>query len=220
MYYRLKYGGLQFGTKHKLNVVIKRLLNEVVKPSPNLTVNDVFDKALSAAIVKLKHIHKIEPLNSTIDLKLCAKIGELLGERRVGEEEKLDREIGKLLSGELLPPPYTSETERCDKEFARIFGGSGAVAFTAFEYNGVYRGRDPKKVANMDRSARYGDPRSGGLSGNSYFDAEHLYNFPHLSGNKDATQNTEIYVPPDFEGQPTKPTPGSGVVTLFYKKAW
>jgi hypothetical protein len=53
--------------------------------------------------------------------------------------------------------------------------------------------------------------------GNAFFDAEHLYNFPHLSGNLAGTANTEVYVPGNYSGSPTGPTKGDAVTSFFYK---
>lgn len=46
------------------------------------------------------------------------------------------------------------------------------------------------------------------------WDSEHLFNSPHLSGNSAGTANTDIYVPGNFQGQPTRPSPGAGVVLI------
>jgi len=48
------------------------------------------------------------------------------------------------------------------------------------------------------------------------WDAEHLYNSPHLSGNLAGTANTDIYVPGNYRGQPSRPTPTAGVVLIYY----
>jgi hypothetical protein len=109
------------------------------------------------------------------------------------------------------PNPTDSETPQntgqpqitpCDRKFASIFGDSDAVARTAYEYNGAYRGLDPATRA-----------RAAGLSGTGFsspvWDAEHLYNFPHLSGNLAGTANADIYVPGNYTGQPTGPTTSS-----------
>ena len=98
----------------------------------------------------------------------------------------------------------------CDRKFASIFGDSDAVARTAYDYNGRYRGLDPAA-----RAAAAGLPRSD--FSNPIWDAEHLYNFPHLSGNLAGTANADIYVPGNYTGQPTGPTKSDAVVTFFYK---
>ena len=98
----------------------------------------------------------------------------------------------------------------CDRKFASIFGDSDAVARTAYDYNGRYRGLDPAA-----RAAAAGLPRSD--FSNPIWDAEHLYNFPHLSGNL-AEPRTPTYTFPETTqdsrlGRP-KVMP---VVTFFYK---
>ena len=211
MYRRLMRTGLQFGSKHKLNAVLKRLLNEVMNPSPNLTVDESFDKELSAAITKFKYLHKIEPISSTADLKTWARIGELLGERRIKEEVKLDREIGKLLSGERIPPQYTPEAERCDKKLAELFGGVGAVASgSGFEPKG-----HPKNKGGYrgDIIGADGKIRPGHLSSRAM----------HLYGSSDGTKITGVYVPDGFE-KPIKENPQTlpaykgGSFIFFYSK--
>lgn len=52
------------------------------------------------------------------------------------------------------------------------------------------------------------------------WDSEHLFNSPHLSGNSAGTANTDIYVPGNFQGQPTRPSPGAGVVLINYAQYW
>jgi RHS repeat-associated protein len=98
----------------------------------------------------------------------------------------------------------------CNDKFASIFGGKGAVGRTDYDYNGVYRGRNPVFAAQVAGNGR-------NAAGNSFFDAEHLFNFPHLSGNQAGTENTTIYVPGNYSGRPTGPTPTAGVVTFFYR---
>ena len=97
----------------------------------------------------------------------------------------------------------------CDLKVGALFGSGGAVARTAYDYNGRYRGYDPAAEARLKDSKRI-------EMGNPLYDAEHLYWFPHLSGNQAGTQNTEIYVPGDYQGRPTRPTPTDHVVTFYY----
>jgi hypothetical protein len=83
---------------------------------------------------------------------------------------------------------------------------------TTYDVDGQYRGRDPAAAAQFDRFDR-------GPYGNRFFDAEHLYNFPHLSGNLAGTENSEVYVPGNYvRGSMTGPSSGDGVVTLFYRQ--
>lgn len=84
---------------------------------------------------------------------------------------------------------------------------------TALDVDGQYRGRNPELAARVS-----GNPR--GELGNPLFNAEHLYNFPHLSGNMSGTANTQIYVPGNYQrGSVTGPTRGDGVVTLYYPQS-
>lgn len=101
----------------------------------------------------------------------------------------------------------------CEKKLAAIFGGPGAIMRTRYDYNGVYRGQDDLAalvaIANVSRNGMPNDF-------DPIWDAEHLYNSPHLSGNLAGTANTEIYVPGNYVGQPTSPSPNAGVVLIYY----
>ena len=97
----------------------------------------------------------------------------------------------------------------CDQKVAATFGGTGAVGRTAYDYNGIYRGYDPAAEARLKGSSRI-------EMGNPLYDSEHLYWFPHLSGNQAGTENTDVYVPGNYQGQPTGPTRGDAVVTFYY----
>lgn len=107
------------------------------------------------------------------------------------------------------PPPQSTP---CDRKFAATFGGTGAAGRTAYDYNGRYSGRDPAAEARVA-----GNPRSE--FSNPLFDVEHLYYFPHLSGNPGGTENTEVYVPGNYvRGSVTPPTRSDAVVTVYYKE--
>ena len=103
--------------------------------------------------------------------------------------------------------PSQSQTP-CERKLAGIFGGLGAIMRTRYDSDGQYRGRNPELAARVAANTAQ--------MGTSVFDAEHLYNFPHLSGNLAGTTNTDIYVPGNYQGQPTRPSPTAGVVLINY----
>jgi YD repeat-containing protein len=116
-------------------------------------------------------------------------------------------------SGRVITVPQNTPQPQitpCDRKFASIFGDSNAVGRTAYDYNGRYRGLDPAA-----RARTAGLPRSDFSS--PVWDAEHLYNFPHLSGNLAGTENADIYVPGNYTGRPTGPTKGDAIATFYYK---
>ncbi|HEX7313995.1 MAG TPA: RHS repeat-associated core domain-containing protein, partial [Pyrinomonadaceae bacterium] len=100
-----------------------------------------------------------------------------------------------------------------EQRLAATFGGEGAVMRTRFDYTGIYRGLDADAVARaIAFVARNGRPQEY----DPVWDSEHLANSPHLSGNMAGTQNTDILVPGNYEGQPTPPTVGANVVLIYY----
>lgn len=107
-------------------------------------------------------------------------------------------------------PQNTAQTQTpCEQKLASIFGGRDAVMRTRYDSEGQPRGRNPELAARVaGNTAQMGTP---------VFDAEHLYNFPHLSGNIAGTENTGIYVPVGFDARSvTGPTQRDAVVTLYY----
>lgn len=110
-----------------------------------------------------------------------------------------------------IHPQNSQVPTPCDKKFGSTFGGRGAIGRTSYDDNGRYSGYDPAAQARVA-----GNPRSE--FSNPLFDIEHLYYFPHLSGNQAGTENTDIYVPRNYVGSPTGPTKGDAVTTFYYKK--
>jgi hypothetical protein len=89
-----------------------------------------------------------------------------------------------------------------------MFGGKDAIMRTRYDYQGNYRGSDPELAARVrENTSQMGTP---------YFDAEHLFNFPHLSGNLAGTVNTDVLVPKGFNPRTvTGPTRDDAVVTIY-----
>jgi len=111
-------------------------------------------------------------------------------------------------------PQNSSQSQTpCERKLADIFGGPGAIMRTRYDSDGIYRGEDPvAALGAVGRVARNGMPTDY----DPIWDAEHLYNSPHLSGNLAGTSNTDIYVPGNYQGQPTRPSPTAGVVLINY----
>jgi RHS repeat-associated protein len=106
------------------------------------------------------------------------------------------------------PPPPNP----CEQRLGKMFGDPGAVMRTTYDFNGGYRGRNPQAAAKFSRNER-------GDMGNKFFDSEHLFNFPHLSGNLAGTATTNIYIPSNYvQGTITKPTKDDNIVTAYYKR--
>jgi hypothetical protein len=108
-----------------------------------------------------------------------------------------------------LLPQNTPQTQTpCEQKLASMFGGENAIMRTRYDYLGNYRGADPELAARVrGNTSQMGTP---------YFDAEHLFNFPHLSGNLAGTENTDVFVPQGFDRKTvTGPTRGDAVVTIY-----
>jgi len=55
--------------------------------------------------------------------------------------------------------------------------------------------------------------------GNRFFDAEHLWNFPHLAGSPDGTQNVGVFVPANYDPRTVSgPTLNDNIVTFYYER--
>jgi len=94
-----------------------------------------------------------------------------------------------------------------------MFGGENAFMRTRYDVYGNYRGEDSVAALRVTASlARNGMPAEY----DPLWDSEHLFNSPHLSGSSTGTANTDIYVPGNFQGQPTRPSAGAGVVLINY----
>lgn len=120
--------------------ILKRYLNELVVPSPNLPIDNVFTPETSKALKDFKYQFRKKNLTSTIaiddslEADTWQTIGIALGEKRLKEElENLkDSGLKRLLQGK--PEfEYTEAMKACDQKLAEIFGGEGAAVMTLFE---------------------------------------------------------------------------------------
>lgn len=109
--------------------------------------------------------------------------------------------------GVLSPEIFQSQTP-CERKLAAMFGGKNGIMRTRYDYLGNYRGRDPEFAEIVrGKTSEMGTP---------YFEAEHLFNFPHLSGNFAGTANTDVFFPKGFDRKTvTGPTPRDAVVTMY-----
>ncbi len=238
---------LRLGDKHKFVRQLKKYLNELVQPSPNLPDNEVVDNQTLKAVYAFKnqwmkrisysdyeknHLYEISP-------GLWAMIGRALGKDRLLSDlrEIKENEIRSLLLGmeanNNIASSYTLEMEKCDAKIASILGSKNAVA--------AANGFEPDSLAilSADKSGYYkyyrgdtienGQPTVGHLS---------VY-MMHLYGSTDGTRfgvdgktETDIYIPDGFEmksnadwdGKAKKnvlkqiPTPKQAIVTFHYKQ--
>lgn len=210
-------------SRNKYNVPLRKYLNEVVTPSPNLSVGDTFDQRVYEAVIKFQHqFNRKHPerkpqlmVNGTPDPVTWAAIGVALGAARLKQEiaASQDQVLNRMLQGIPLidpPPSYTTAMQECDKKLAELFSDSGASASA--------HGHVPKENA-VEGGYRgdYRDLMTGRII------AGHLSSYAmHLHGSRDGTKDTGIYVPLGYE-RPEKaarqtPTPTDAVVTFYYKK--
>lgn len=130
--------------------ILKKYLNELVKPSPNLPINNVYDKATSQAIMDFKYqfnkknLLKKLSLDGVMNDDLWAAIGTALGPERLKQEvaNLKDSTLILLLQRKSL---YTDKIKACDKKLAELFGGEGAAVATLIE---------PPDLRNKDGSLR------------------------------------------------------------------
>lgn len=141
---------------------LKKYLNLLVIPSPNLPLNDDFDTATHNAILNYKRQlnrrrgTKVVVEDGTMTRSLWQYMwGELWkidrGNFQIQEAKTFDAEFKNLVNG----APYVSnfeEMRKCDAKMAEIFGGEGAVVSTLYEPNEL-------KEVNGPRRENAGKPR-------------------------------------------------------------
>lgn len=239
---------LRFNDKHKFVRQLKKYLNELVQPSPNLLDNEVIDNKTLDAVKAFKQqwINKVSNRISItkepwieITPGLWAMIGRALGKDKLLNELRntKDNEVRSLLLGmeygNTIHSFYTLEMEKCDAKIASILGGKNAVA--------AANGFDPDslaliEVSNKDVYGYYrGDEILDGKTNLGHLSAYMM----HLYGSTDGTRfgvdgktETDIYIPDGFEIMSNAdwnskkkrdalkqvPTPTQAAVTFYYKK--
>jgi hypothetical protein len=105
---------------------------------------------------------------------------------------------------------YLNSRPHVSKSLPEYLEGQEQLRGHVMDYNGHPSGYDPEA-----RARAAGLPRDE--FSNPVWDAEHLYNFPHLSGNLAGTENADVFVPGNYIGSPTGPTKGDAVTTFYYK---
>lgn len=230
----MRFPVLRFQTQHKFVRQLKKFLNELVQPSPNLPLDDIFDEKTYRAVrlFKVQWANRVYHVNTIFDGDVTAgtwaMIGRALSRGRIQEElrqARNDHELRSLLLGMDIVGAqstlYTSSMESCDAKIASILGGKNAIASA--------NGFEPDSLAVIRMlGGRY-----------SYNRIEHLSTYiMHLYGSTDGTRfgvdgktSTEIFIPDGFEKLSNinreggkkdvltqKPTPAQAVVTFFYKR--
>lgn len=233
----MNYRTLRFQDRHKFVRQLKKYLNELVKPSPNLPDDDLLDRATVKAIVdfKIQWSLKNHTSLSTLtgkgeaDIYTWAFVGKALGSERLRREliGIKDYELRTLLLGmdgsALGVKYYTPDMETCDAKIASILGGKNAIA--------AANGFEPEGLVIQNIVAFYrGDTLNPYTNGTEIVGAGHLSRYiMHLYGSPDGTRigvdgktYTDIYLPDGFEIKKDTfnqtPTPTQSVVHFYYKK--
>lgn len=236
---------LRLNDKHKFVRQLKKYLNELVQPSPNLPDDDVFDYETVKAIVNFKtqwgarNKHTFSPITGKgeADVYTWGYIGKALGPERLRRDllEIKDYELRTLLLGinefTVGVKYYTPEMEACDAKIASVLGGKNAIA--------AANGFEPEGIAIQGIQGFYrGDTVNPFRDGTKKIGQGHLSRYMmHLYGSMDGTRfgvdgktSTEIYIPDGFEmtsndglgGKKNAltqiPTPTEAIVTFYYKK--
>lgn len=239
---------LRNGDKHKFVRRLKKFLNELVQPSPNLLDDDTVDAKTLAAVraFKIQWMNKVlnhiavkkEPYTA-ITPGLWAMIGRALGKDRLLSELRNteDHEVRSLLLGmevgNEVSSFYSLEMEKCDVRIASILGGKNAIA--------AANGFEPDSLAivKATKSGTYSYYRGDTLVNDKQTTGHLSAYIMHLYGSTDGTRfgvdgktEIDIYIPDKFEmessvdwdGKKKKnvltqtPTPTQAVVTFYYKQ--
>ncbi len=207
----------RFNDKHKFVCQLKRYLNELVQPNPNLLDDDLVDAKTLKAVYAFKNQWHKRVSTSAYDANnfaeitpgLWAMIGLALGKDRLLQELRgaIDNEARSLLLGmssNNLSSYYTPEMEKCDAKIASILGGKNAIA--------AANGYDPDSLAIIRiLSGKYSYYRGNTLElqkdGSQKLGPGHLAAYMmHIYGSTDGTRfgvdgktETDIYIPDGFE---------------------
>ncbi len=235
---------LRLNDKHKFVPLLKRFLNELVQPSPNLPLNDIVDdKTIKAVrLFKIQWIPRVLTISydtknyNEITIGLWAMIGRALSKDRLLQELRnaTDHEVRSLLVGiditGILSKYYTAEMEKCDAKIASILGGDNAIAAS--------NGFEPDSLAlTRQIGGRYSYYRGDTIQNNQPTIGHLSAYIMHLYGSTDRTRfgvdgktSTDVYVPDGFEKTSSNgaggkqsaltqiPTSTEAVVTFYYKK--
>jgi len=227
---------LKKGDKHKFVRQLKIYLNELVKPNPNLTIDDTFDEKTEKAILEFKRqwqgkfgSYSTLTGKGEADIFTWGFIGRALGSERLLRElsEIKDYELRSLLLGmnnfAVNVKYYTAEMENCDKKIASVLGGKNAVA--------AANGFEPEGIAIQGVHGFYrGDTVNVWKDGTERIGIGHLSrHIMHLYGSSDGTRlgvdgktYTDIIIPDKFEIRKDTlnqtPTPTEAIVHFYYKR--
>ena len=226
----MRFPILRLQTEHKFVRQLKKFLNELVTPNPNLPLDDIFDARTQKAVRDFQDqwINRVFSASQkgrtdgVLTVATWAMIGRALYKtdpslilrelREVGN----DYELRSLLLGmdevsRVYKGYYTAEMEACDAKIASIFGGKNAIA--------AANGFDPDSLAiiKQTRSGLYaayrGDSYDLKADGSTAILSGHLTgNAMHLYGSTDGTRfgvdgntYTDLYIPDGFRGSEKPP---------------
>ena len=191
---------LRQGDKSPMVKIFKSLLNEVVKPSPKIVENEVFDLKTHSTVLMFKRryeLYRIVTLgdgeqvrvyDGIVMTRIWRQIGLLITETRRKEVAGRDQALYNILSGVAFArvvPEYGEAATLCDRKLARLFGGQGAVfAGNGFEPQGM-----PGYRTSSDRY------RGADFPGTV---PEHLSITGHLYGSSDGKMVTGVYIPSGY----------------------
>lgn len=227
------------GDINKFVSLLKKLLNGLVQPSPNLPINELLDDMTIKAVqhFKTQYYQRYQRLYTLqydkdhlgeVTVGLWAMIGRALGKDMLLKElrETKDYEARSLLLGmdqinRVYTGFYTAAMEIYDAKIAAIFGGNNAVA--------AANGFDPDSLAIVKSTtngmyAYYrGDTYESGEATSGHLSKQAM----HLYGSTDRTRFgvdgntfTDLYVPDGFlhpENVRKIPSPNSASVDFYYK---
>lgn len=243
----MRFPILRLQTRHKFVKQLKKFLNELVIPNPNLSIDDVFDERTKQAVILFKSqwnkkvaadpsIRQTSDYNANVTVGTWALLGRALrkqfGNQRLLDEMKQtsDYELRSLLMGLQVigrfSDYYSIEMEICDAKIASIFGGDNAVAAAngfdpySFALARAYLGESP----SFYRSDQTIDGKI--YTGHLSTEAMHLY------GSTDGTRFgvdgytfTDLYIPDGFRGSEKKllefkrkPGPNQASLDFYYPK--
>ena len=224
--------------RHKLVRMLRRFLNILVKPTPNLPDNDFVTQDVLNAVGNFKKQWRAKIYISKYDDNhffeitpgTFAMIGNALGKDVLLDELRKSEdkyEITLLMGMNVMGATYacyTAEMEACDEKIASIFGGKNAVA--------AANGFDPESLAIVQSltESQIGHYYRGGFvdRNTGILNEGHLsVHAMHLYGSTDGTRfgvdgNTfiDLFVPDGFRVKTVRKavSPTQASVDFYYKK--
>lgn len=186
--------------------ILKKYLNLLVKPNPNLPINNVFDIPTERAIRNFKkQFNRLRGLwiveDGTITVNLWRFIYQelqgVMGGVWVKEEinNLRDVELINLLLG-VPSSEYTESISSCDKKLAELFGGKGAIVMSIVEPKELKKGNgSPRDFAGKSRGYGHNAIPCNELVGtNDRGGIIHIY-----ANEQGLSADVDLYVPAGFK---------------------